>query len=252
MEASDYTAGIIAYSLDCDVVEVWKDVDGFMTADPKVVAGASLIDRLSYSEAAELAYFGAKILHPRIIQPVELKGIPIVIKNAYNPDGTGTVIEKNGYRKEEVIKSVAYSRDIGVIRFDGVNIGCKPGVLSDLASSISKHGINIKSVITSQTSINLLMDIEDMDDCYKMLKKNHSITVEEISTIDDMALVGVVGQGMATTKGLAARVFTALAKEEVNVDMIFYGASQVAFYVIVNEKYLDKSIKAIHEEFFKN
>jgi len=249
---SDYTAGIIAYSLDSDVVEVWKDVEGFMTADPKVVPGATLIDRLSYAEAAELAYFGAKILHPRIIQPVELKGIPIIIKNAYKPESTGTVIQKEGYKKEEVIKSVAYSRDIGVIKFDGVNIGCKPGVLSEIASSISQHGINIKSVITAQTSINLIMDRGDLEEACKMLKKKHSNTVEDIKTLDDVALLGVVGEGMAKTKGLAARVFTALAKEDVNVEMIFYGASQVAFYVIVSEKYLDKSIKAIHSEFFKN
>jgi len=248
---SDYTAGIIAFALDSSVVEVWKDVDGFMSADPKLVPGAHFIDRLSYAEAAELAYFGAKILHPRIVQPIEPKGIPIVIKNAYNPDGTGTIIEKEGYQKEDVIKSVACSKDIGVIKIEGVGIGYKPGVLSSMASAISNHGINIKSVITAQTSINIILDMDDLEDCHKMLKKHHSTAVEDVVKIEDEALIGVVGEGMATTKGLAARVFRAIADEHVNVDMISYGASQVAFYLIVKEEYLERAVKAVHREFFK-
>lgn len=248
---SDYTAGVVAYALDAEAVEVWKDVDGFMSADPKLVPEAHLIDRLSYAEAAELAYFGAKILHPRIIQPVELKAIPIIIKNAYNPDGMGTNIEKEGYEKEEIIKSVAHTKDIGVIKLEGVNIGYKPGVLSDMASNISKSGMNIKSVITSQTSINLLMDEGDLEEGYKLLKKIHSSAVDEVKKIKDVALVGVVGEGMAKTKGLASKLFSALSEASINVDMIFYGASQVAFYIIVEEKNLENAIKAIHREYFK-
>ncbi|HPZ08585.1 MAG TPA: aspartate kinase [Candidatus Eremiobacteraeota bacterium] len=248
---SDYTAGIIAYSLDSNVVEVWKDVDGFMSADPKLVSQAHFIDRLSYAEAAELAYFGAKILHPRIVQPLEPKGIPIVIKNAYNPDRTGTVIEKEGYQREDVIKSVAYTRDIGVIKIEGVGVGCKPGVLSFMASTVSEHGINIKSVITAQTSINFIVDMEDLEECYKLLRKKHSSAVEEVVKMEDEALIGIVGEGMSVTRGLAARVFSAIAEEHVNVDMISYGASKVAFYLIVKGKYIERAVKAIHKEFFK-
>jgi len=248
---SDYTAAVIAYSLDSDLVEVWKDVDGFMSADPKIVPSAHLIDKLSYAEAAELAYFGAKILHPRIVQPVELKNIPIVIKNTYNPGNVGTIIEKIGYQKEDIIKSVAYTKDIGVLKIEGVSIGYKPGVLSTLASSISSLGINIKSVITAQTCINILVDIEDLEECYKMLKKLHSSAVEQVVKIENSALIGVVGEGMVKTKGLAARVFTAIASEGINVIMISYGASEVAFYLIIEAKYLENAIRAIHKEFFK-
>ena len=146
---------------------------------------------------------------------------------------------------------MAYTKDIGLLKIEGVNIGYKPGVLSNLATAISNMGINIKSVITAQTCINIIVEKDDLEACYKLLKKMHPSAVDEIETKDDVALMAIVGEGMATTGGLAARVLTALAQENINLSMISYGASKVAFYLIVESQYLEKAIRAIHREFFK-
>jgi aspartate kinase len=247
---SDYTAAVLAFALDASVLEVWKDVDGFMSANPKFVPGAHLVDKLSYREAAELAYFGAKILHPRIVIPVEPKNIPIVIKNTMGTGKLQTHIVKEGYTREDVIKSVTYSTDIALLQIKGAGVGYKPGVLANLVNSVSHLGVNIRSVITAQTCINLLLEKSDLDICYDAVSKVESSVVDALEKIDDVAVVGVVGEGLAKTKGLAARVFTAIAAAGVNVEMISSGASPVAFYLIVKEKDLEKTVKAVHKEFF--
>jgi aspartate kinase len=247
---SDYSAAIVAYSLDADVIEVWKDVDGFMSAEPDLVPMAHLIDRLSYEEAAELAYFGAKILHPRIVGPAELKDIPICIKNTLHASEKETIIGKESYESGNIIKSVTYSKDIGVLRVWGGGVGYRPGVLTELVSSIAKLGINIRSVITSQTCINILLGSDDLDICHQALKEVGSTSVEAIEKIGDLALIGVVGEGLAKTAGLASRVFTAAAKKGINVEMMSFGA-RVAFYLLVKEPQLEETVRAIHCEFFQ-
>jgi aspartate kinase len=247
---SDYSAAVVAYSVDADVIEVWKDVDGFMSAEPKLVPGAHLIDKLSYEEAAELAYFGAKILHPRIVGPAELKNIPIRIKNTLRSSGRETMIGREGYESGDIIKSVTFSKDMGAIRVWGGAVGYKPGVLAELVSTIARMGINIRSVITAQTCINILLGRKDLDTCYQALKQLGSTSVEAVEKMDDIALVGVVGEGLASTEGLAARVFTAVARKGINVELISFGA-RVAFYLLVKAGALEETVRAIHDEFFK-
>ncbi len=247
---SDYSAAIVAHSLCADVIEVWKDVDGFMSAEPSLVPDAHLIDRLSYEEAAELAYFGAKILHPRIVGPAELKSIPILVKNTLRTSEKETLIGKESYESGNIIKSVAYSKDLGVLRVWGGSVGYKPGVLTKLVSALADLGINIRSVITAQTCINILLCRSDIEAGYQAVRQVQSTSVEFIDRIDDVALVGVVGEGLASTEGLAARVFTAVAKEGINVEMISFGA-RVAFYLLVKDAELDNTVRAIHNEFFK-
>jgi aspartate kinase len=248
---SDYSAAIVAHSICADVIEVWKDVDGFMSAEPSLVPNAHLIDRLSYEEAAELAYFGAKILHPRMVGPAELKGIPIKVKNTLKKSEKETLIGKESYESGDIIKSVAYSRDLGVLRVWGGSVGYKPGVLTKLVSSLAELGINIRSVITAQTCINILLGRGDLDAGHQAVKQAQSTSVELIEKIDDLALVGVVGEGLASTEGLAARVFTAVAGNGINVEMISFGA-RVAFYLLVRESGLEGTVRAIHNEFFKS
>lgn len=247
---SDYSASIMAHAVDAGVVEIWKDVDGFMSADPCIVNDAHLIDRLSYREAAELAYFGAKILHPRAVDPLVQKNIPIKIKNTFNPGGNGTEISKNGCTREELVKSVSYSKDIAVIKIHGSGIGSKPGVLSEIVSYISSQKINIKSVITSQTCINLLVDKNDLDQGYTLLAAEKIKTVEKLEKVRDVALIGVVGEGILSRHGIAARVFSVVADKGINVEMISAGASEVAYYFLVKEKFLNPAVVAIHEEIF--
>jgi len=244
---SDYSASVIANAVNADEVDLWKDVDGFMNADPSIIKGAHLLNHLSYKEAAELAYFGAKILHPRTVEPLTKKDIKLVIKNTNNPQGIGTIIGNNGYRKQ-LVKSIVHSKDIACIKIHGPGIGNKPGVLSEITSNISSNKINIKSVITSQTCITLLLENKDLAKSYEILATNKIKTVEKLEKIKDIALIAIVGEGLLEHHGIAARVFSSIAKKGINIEMISAGASEVAYYFIIKEKFLRESIKAIHNE----
>ena len=247
---SDYSAAVIAYAVDAEVLEIWKDVEGFMTSDPKVVPTAKTIDRLSYQEAAELAYFGAKVLHPRSVEPVMQKGITIHVRSIDDPKDPGTLIMGKGYEAPQTIKSVAFTRDIAALKVYGAGVGYKPGVLNTITTAVKDKGINIKSVITAQTCISLLVEKRDLEPAYKALEKANLNVAEEIDRVTDIALVGIVGEGLVKTPGLAARAFTAVANAGVNVEMISAGASRVAYYFIIKEKDLEKTVRAVHAEFF--
>lgn len=249
---TDYSAAVVAYALEASTLEIWKDVDGFMSADPKIVVDAHLIEKLSYNEAAELSYFGAKILHPRTVEPLERVGIPIFIKNVRYKSEKGTIIQKDGYEYRDVIKSVTYNRNINVIKVKGPGVGCKPGIIAEIGGVLSRAGINIYSIITSQTSINLLIDKQDAQKSSELLRQIPERVIENISIIEDIALVAVVGEGLLRRKGVAARVFSAVAQANVNVEMISSGASEVAYYFIVKQNDVESAIKAIDKEFFAN
>jgi len=248
---SDYSASVIAYALDADVVEIWKDVDGFMSADPKFVKEAYLLDSLSYDEAAELAYFGARILHPRTVEPLKLKKIPLKIRNLYRRD-RGTLIHSiKKISKDSVVKSVAYKEEIGALKIYGAGVGSMLGVLGEITRYLSEENINIKSVITSQTCITLLLEKEDVEKSYRILKSKKIRTVERLEKIPGISLIGIVGNGILEYPGIAAKVFNAVAKRGINVEMFAAGASEVAFYFIVKQKYLRDAVESIHKVFFR-
>ncbi|MFH0887838.1 MAG: aspartate kinase [Planctomycetota bacterium] len=248
---SDYSAAVIAYALSAKELILYKDVDGFMSTDPNIIPDAHLLKVISYDEAAELAYFGAKILHPKTIEPLKLKDIPMTIRNIRHPDKEGTKIQSFSYQSKDVVKSVAYGSNIAVIKVHGAGIGYKPGVLQDIVSHITNQNINIKSVITSQTCINILLDKNDLEASFRALSRVSLKTVDKIEPINDIVLIGIVGEGLLQKRGLAARVFKAVSEIGVNVEMISAGHSSVAYYFIVKEPHLKKTIRAIHYEFFK-
>jgi len=248
---SDYSAAVVAYGIGANLLEIWKDVDGFMSGDPKIVKNPHRIERLSYYEAAELSYFGARIIHPRTVEPLVDVSIPIRIRNVYNIKSKGTEVFGEGYEREDVIKSVTYNKDISVLRIHGPGVGYKPGIIAEIGGILSKMGINIYSIITSQTCINLLVDRKDSRMSYESIKNLVGGIIEKIDLEDNIALIAVVGEGLLKRKGVAARVFSAVAEESVNIEMISSGASEVASYFIVKEKYVRKTINAIHREFFE-
>lgn len=247
---SDYSASIIAYALDDATLEIYKDVDGFLSADPKIVKEAKQLEKLSYDEAAELSYFGAKILHPRTVEPVSMKKIPIIIKNMNEPSKSGTIISSKKEITEKIIKSVTYNRNISVIRVHGAGVGYKPGVLSEIGKKFMEKNINIYSIITSQTSINLIIDREDSDTGLKVLKFLEKGIAEKVYKMEDMSLVAVVGEGIIKKEGIAASVFSAVANAGINIEMMSGGASDVAYYFIVEEKQVEKVINLVHSKFF--
>jgi aspartate kinase len=247
---SDYSAAVIAAATDAECLEVWKNVDGFMSADPTFVPEATMIPALSYEEAAELSYFGAKILHPNTVDPLKKSGIPMMIKNTFHPDQEGTVITTKTNRVENVVKSIAHNTDVGVLKIHASGLGAKPGVLGTIATHLSERGINIKSVITSQTCISLILGRADMEQGYQEIKKIRPRPYGRLEKIADMALIGIVGKGLAERKGIAARVFTAVANSGVNIEMISMGPSRVAYYFMVKEQNLRTTLRAVHSSFF--
>ena len=248
---SDYSAAVIANAVNADYLELWKDVDGFMSADPSMIENAYCIEELSYDEAAELAYFGISLLHPRTVEPARLKNIPIVIKNILKPENKGTAIVKKGNMTESVVKSVVYSKDLVEIKVSGTGAGYRPGILSSVTGALSRANINIYSVTTSHTHLSLLIYENDIKRCEEALSDIHSGAIESIDFKKDIALVCVVGEGARDMKGLAGKIFTAVASSGVNVEMISAGASSVASHFIIKKECLRKTIEAIHSAFCK-
>ncbi len=247
---SDYSASVIAHVLDASFLEIWKDVNGFMSADPKIVKNARTLERLSYNEAAELSYFGAKILHPRTVEPISAKKIPLFVKNMKEPEKVGSIITCEREQTENIIKSVTYNRQISILRIQGAGVGYKPGIISEIGKRLSEKKINIYSIITSQTCINLIIDRNDSEESLKCLKSLEGGVIEKIEKMEDMALIAVVGEGIAKKEGIAGKVFSAVAREGVNIEMISGGASDVAYYFIIKENHVEKVINAVHSEFF--
>jgi aspartate kinase len=247
---SDYSAAVVAAALNAEVLEVWKDVPGYMSADPKFVPMAQLIPLLSYDEAAELSYFGAKILHPRTVEPLRKLGLAIAVKNTMNPDAPGSLITSRCPQSKNVIKSVAHDTDIAILKVHASGVGARPGVLARVSSKITESGLNIKSVVTSQTCISFLLALEDLDKAYQAVKLLSPRPYRHLERTQNVALVGIVGKGLLRRKGIAAKCFTAVADRNVNVEMISFGPSEVAVYFLVHNKDLQKAVEAIHTSFF--
>ncbi len=241
---------MIANCLNADALEIWKDVDGFMSVDPKIVKEAVAIDQLSYDEAAELSYFGAQVLHPRTVEPARMKNITILVKNTFRPELKGTMIKPSGVQRAQTIKSISFMKNMAIIKIFGAGAGYKTGVMSEISQKLTDADVNIYSAATSQTCIALLISKNDTARSEKALAKSKRGVVERIEILDDIALLCVVGEGLGYEKGIAARVFTAVANEGVNVMMISAGASFVAYHFTVDKKDLERTIKAIHREFF--
>lgn len=251
---SDYSAAAIARCLEAESLDVWKDVDGFMSADPKLVKSPQRITNLSYAEAAELSYFGASILHPRTVEPLKEVGIPIHIGNIDAFDGSvapRTVVHGTETVTDCIIKSVTYSDDFCILKMRGPGVGLKKGVLAKVSVALDRAGINIKSVITSQIVINLLLSAKDIKRAYSIVEELELSSITELIASEQISTIAVVGEGLLDRPGVAGRLFMALARKDINVQMIVSGASAVASYFMVAKDDRDSAIEAIHDEFFK-
>ena len=247
---SDYSAAVVAVALQAEMLEIWKDVSGFMSADPKVVSEAQHIPVLSYEEAAELSYFGAKILHPRMVEPLRRKKLDIAIKNTVDPDAEGSLITARSPRPKMGVRSVAHDTNIGILKVHASGVGARLGVLARVSNQLTENGINIKSVVTSQTCISILLEHKDLETGYNALNSLKPRPYQRIEKLKDVALVSIVGAGLVHRKGIAARCFTAVASRNINVEMISFGPSRAALYFIVKNRDLNNALNAIHRTFF--
>jgi len=252
---SDYTAACIANCIDSPFLEIWKGVKGFLSADPNYIKNPMRLKRITYNEAAELAYFGAKILHPRTIEPLIEKSIPIKLfcttSDTMNPEPL-TVINSKEEISKNVVKSISFSDDFCVLKLNGPGVGLKTGILAKITSALNNAGINISSVITSQISINILLSSKDDVAAKQLIDQLELPFVREIKLINDISLVAVVGHGMMEKYGVAAKIFTVLANKNINVLMSSMGASEVVTHLVIDKRNSNIAIKEIHKEFFNN
>jgi len=247
---SDYSAAAVAYALKANRLEIWKDVDGFMSADPERVPTARRLERLSFAEAAELSYFGAKILHPRTVEPLAGTRTRVFVRNLKEPRSAGSEIVPGRSGREEAVASITADRRLAIIRIHGAGVGIMPGLLASVSSLLGDAGINIHSVLTSQTCINLLLDPGDGPRGLRRIRALTNGVIKRIDLEEHLSLVGVVGDRIMEKEGIYARIFGAVAGEKINVEMAAAGASPVACYFLVKRADLDRAVRAVHDEFF--
>ncbi len=249
--AADYTAAFLTKELDAGKLELWGIDQAFRRADPEIVPDASQIGRLTYSEASELAYFDHFSFHPRTVEPLENRHIPIYIMNTGPEEGkVDTIINTETFVEDQIVKSVACSEDVSLLRLNGPGVGLKPGILAKVTSRLNEAGINIKSVITSQISINFLLEKETGEKALNLIRQLGFSSVKEISVIDDVSLIGVVGHGMQQSYGVSAKIFGAVAQHKINVVLSGSGASDLVSYLVVKSSDKEKSVREIYNAFF--
>lgn len=248
---SDYVAALLADALQAEKLEIWKDVDGFLSGSPEMVEGGVFLERLSYDEAAELAYFGANILHPRTVEPLLERCVPIEIKNTFRPGRRGTWIADQKRVSSGIVKSVTCDRNVALLRIHGADVGYTIGLLANLVSRLSSRSINIRSVMTSQTCINILLDRPDLETACRMLCGLHPEGVDKIEPVDDIGLVAVVGEGLLESRHCLADIMTSLYESAVHIEMIVSGASRVAAYIIVPLPDMIESVRIVHNTILK-
>ena len=249
---SDLSATLIAAAINADEVWLWKEVDGVMTTDPKIVPEAKLIPELSYQEAMELSHFGAKILHPRAIEPVMKRKIPVRIKNTFNPEAEGTVIRDGITSTKDVVKALSLIEKVSIVNISGAGFDFAE-IMTEVFRILAENKVNVVMVAQSSSELNLsiVVDDSDYDKAMEALKKieNGSIKVEGIR---DVAVVSAVGAGMAGTPGVAGRIFSTLGRNKINVRMISQSCSEYNISFAVSKNEGKKAVKVLHDEFIKS
>lgn len=251
---SDFTATIIASSIGADEVWIWSDVDGLMTADPRMVKDARVLAEVSYGEAAEMAVFGAKALHPRTLEPVAEKGIPVRFKNTFNPDYPGTVVKKDPkVYARSVVKSVALVKNVAIITLTGASMVGRPGSAARIFDVVAKSGTNILMISQSVSESNISMvvgrsSVQRAVNALEIAMLGRG-GLKQVNYEDDVSAIAVVGGGMRGVKGIAAKVFGAVAARGINVRMIAQGSSEQNISFVVQEDDGKEAVTAIHAAF---
>ncbi len=254
---SDYTASILAAALNADVLEIWTDVDGFMTADPRVISSAYPINELSYVEAMELCNFGAKVVYPPTIYPVCHKNIPILVKNTFNPEAAGTIIKQDASDSSKAIKGISSINDTCLITMTGLGMVGVIGVNHRIFKTLAENGISVflVSQASSENSTSIGVRNEDASLACEVLNEEFAKEIEmgEISPMkaeSGLATVAIVGENMKHTPGIAGKLFGTLGRNGINVIACAQGASETNISFVVDGASLRKTLNVIHDSFF--
>lgn len=247
---SDYAAAAMGNAINATSVEIWTDVNGFMSADPRVVPSAKTIKEMNYSEAGELAYFGAKVLHPRTIEPVRMRHIPLWIKNSYEPENPGTVIHNlSKYSDSKMLKSVAMKVDLSIITVSAAEIAYRPIIVARIVEKLADAGVAVYAISTSLSTIAFLIHNLDVKQTLKNLNSLDSKDVERIDVKSNVALVCAVGDSLLSYQGFSGDVFGAVKEVGANVEMISEGASDVSLNFVVPTDSVTEVVKILHQKF---
>ena len=254
---SDYTASIIAAAMNASKLEIWTDVDGFMTADPRVINTAYPIDRLSYVEAMELCNFGAKVVYPPTIYPVCIKNIPIIIKNTFHPEAPGTIIEQECEDEGRAIKGISSINNTSLITVSGLSMVGVIGVNRRIFTCLAENQISVFMVsqASSENSTSIGVRNEDAELACEVLNDEFSKEIEmgamfNMKLEKDLATIAIVGENMKHTPGIAGKLFGTLGRNGISVIACAQGASETNISFVVESKYLRKSLNVIHDSFF--
>ncbi|MEM2921652.1 MAG: aspartate kinase [Candidatus Bathyarchaeia archaeon] len=251
---SDYSATILATALGADEVWIWTDVDGLMTADPKIEPLAQTIYKISYEEAVEMAYFGAKGMHPKALEPVEEAGIPVRILNSYNPNAPGTLItHETSVRDHYVVKAIAMIPDVSLINVSGAGMVGTPGMAASIFDILGRKGVNLLMISQSSSEANISFVVPRNDLLVAVNALEMALlgrgAVRKITSENDVCIIAVVGAGMKGSPGVAARVFRAVADQGINIRMIAQGSSELNISFLVKAKDGVRAVRALHQEF---
>jgi len=243
---SDYSAAIAGAALNAEEIQIWTDVDGMMTTDPRIVPDAWKVREISFGEASELAYFGAKVLHPLTVLPAVEKNIPVYILNSRKPGGTGTRITREARPCRNLIKSIAVKKGITVLTVSSSRMLMAHGFLKALFEVFDRHRTSVDMVATSEVSVSLTLDsLSSLDAILEDLRP-----LGDVEITSKAALICLVGNNLKYTPGVARRAFGSLS--DINVLMVSHGASNINFSFIVDEKDATTAVRRLHADFFSD
>ncbi|HEX3740604.1 MAG TPA: lysine-sensitive aspartokinase 3 [Terriglobales bacterium] len=243
---SDYSAAIIGAALDADRIEIWTDVEGMMTTDPRLCADAKTIKQISFNEAAELAYFGAKVLHPATLLPAIHKNIPVYVLNSRNLKSTGTEITAHAPRSRDVFRAITAKTGVSIVNVVASRGVMVHGFLRSVFDALDRHSTSVDIVAISEVSMSFTMES-------KRLPKALLAELEEIADVtcdDKQAIICLVGEDIHGKPGIAASVFNTIAAAEVNIRMISQGASELNISFVIRESDVPKAVRHLHSQFF--
>ncbi|MFL6216879.1 MAG: lysine-sensitive aspartokinase 3 [Blastocatellia bacterium] len=241
---SDYSAALIGAALGAEAIEIWTDVDGLMTADPRAVKSARRIRVISFAEASELSYFGAKVLHPSTVMPAVEQGIPVHIFNTLNPSCEGTLIVSKPPASKSLIKSIAFKRGVTIINVTSTRMLMAHGFLRAIFEVFEKHQTSVDVVTTSEVSVSMTLDSADnLDAIQRDLRQIGEVSIER-----EKAIICVVGDNLKFTPGLAGRLFSAIHNTTIN--MISQGASEINLTFVTDEREVAGVVESLHDAFF--
>ena len=250
---SDYTATIIASCINADEIWLMSDVEGLMTADPKLVKNARLLKEVSYAEAIEMAQFGAKQIHPRTFEPILSKKIPMRIRSTFDTKNTGTIVTASpSERTKRTVKCVSAIRNIGLIDLSGGITFAAPGTASKIFTTLAEKNVNVLMVSSnpSESSLSLIVKKSDLEKAVTSLEMNLlGKTVKKIDATPSVSIVAVIGSGMRGTVGVASKVFSAAHKVNANVMMIAQGSSELNLAFVVKDSDCKSVVQSLHTEF---